>query len=80
MEEKSQNILDYIIAYKISWDGLGPTLQEIADALGYPKPTVTDHVKRLVIAGTITRVPGRAGGIMVTRGKWTCAEIAPNVS
>ena len=40
-------------------EGLPPTLQEIADALGLKPPTVFEHLQTLVLAGAVTAGPPR---------------------
>lgn len=64
------DILNYIIGYKREWDGLSPTIREIADTFNIPS---TGHVHAILANlerdGKIKRRKGRPG-IMVTGGKW----------
>lgn len=69
-EDKRRRILSYIRAFWTA-NEYGPSVEEIATALGYPKPTTNYHVIQLTKDGYLKRptVDGRAVNrfIQVTR-------------
>lgn len=66
----NDDILSFIIQYKVKNDGNSPTLQEIANGLGYKsKSPVLNKLQQLERAGQIERQPNRSY-IIVVGGYW----------
>ena len=64
----SQQIFQFIVAYKREHDGLSPSISDIAAACFLHESTVRYHIARLEIQGRIRLVERR--GIEVVGGAW----------
>jgi len=68
-------VYDFIVNYKIAYNGNSPSYAEIAEFIGCPsKCTIKRMVDDLHDAGKITLIPGRERFIIIPRGEFTYAE------
>jgi DNA-binding MarR family transcriptional regulator len=56
VENKRKRILGYIRAFTTA-NQYPPSVQEIADAIGFPKPTIIYHIKKLETDGYLEKRP-----------------------
>lgn len=76
LSDKPKEVLDYIIAYKQDYDGVGPSMSEIGQATNIrSNSNVSFHLDTLEAAGEITCLRNAHGdrvprGIQVTGGRW----------
>lgn len=67
----TDDLLGYIISYKMSHNGNSPSIREMVDAMGVSSVSVIEyHLKKLVRDGRITRTRGAARSIEVRGGLW----------
>ena len=64
MSEIRDQVYDCIVDYTQA-QGLSPTIREIAERVGKSGTAVRWHLDKLEEEGRISRVKGRAGGIVV---------------
>lgn len=71
----TKEVFDFIILYKEEYDGISPTLREIAWNTSLTSTSfVKYHLDKLKELGLITVTPKQARGIEVVGGKWTYQE------
>ncbi len=61
-----EQVFKFIDTY-ITENHYGPTLPEIATAVGKSGTAVRWHIAKLEDEGRLRRIPGRAGGIIITQ-------------
>ncbi|HEX7852304.1 MAG TPA: hypothetical protein VF503_01250 [Sphingobium sp.] len=62
MVSRKHQVLAFIEQY-YAVHGIGPSLSEMANAVGTNKPRVADLIRRLEREGRLHRIPGRARGV-----------------
>ena len=67
MTRTRYRILTYIIEYKADHDGVSPTFDEIAEAVGIVKSGVSRHIGILVETGYLRRVIGSPRSLEVLK-------------
>jgi len=69
---RTTEIYNYIVSYKLEHDGVAPSVREICAGCNVSSTSVTIyHLSKLEIAGKIKRYGEGARNIIVTGGKWT---------
>lgn len=71
---RREQILDFIIQYKLSHDGLSPSLREIGDGVElFSTGVIHQHIEKLIKQGYLAKYGQRytSRSIMVVGAKWT---------
>ena len=76
MTDKEARLLEFIIRFKATHDGLSPSYREIMAEFNFERgfrstSEVHYHLKKLVVAGKITLGGWHRRGIMIPGGTWT---------
>jgi len=72
LTEKQQEILDYLIAYKIEHDGVPPSVAEIVEHFNYNTTSAAIfHLRNIANLGYISMTPREARSIQILGGEWT---------
>ncbi len=66
-------ILQAIVAYKTTQDGVSPSLDELAPAVSLNKSQLPAHISRLVKHGLLRKTPGQSRNLAVSGGHWRWA-------
>ena len=66
----TQNILDAIISYKQSNDGVSPSLAELATQFDIAKSQVMKQINRLIESKHLSKTTGNSRNLAVAGGQW----------
>ena len=66
MSDVREQVYECIVAFMDDHGGLAPTISEISKCVGKSGTAVRWHLDKLEEDNRISRIPGRAGGIIIT--------------
>jgi len=79
MSNHRKRILNYIVLYKYTHDGLSPTIREICRGCKIASTsTAVFHLNIMESKGILSRMPGEPRGIMLTHGRWSYLPMPEN--
>ena len=73
----TQNMLEAIIRYKQTNDGISPALADLATQFDIAKSQAMEQINRLIASKLLSKTPGKSRNLAVTGGRWQWLEPKP---